>query len=288
MRAKRLQESQVVVVGLGLMGGSLAAALGRERSCRRIVGVARREETISQALNMGIIDAGTLDLETGVRSADIVVLATPVRTIVQEIHEIGPFLPDGCLVTDLGSTKQEIVQAMQTLPDQVQPVGGHPMCGKETAGLGAADARLYEGATYLVTPLARSSPEAVALLEELILAVKAQPYRIEAGRHDMLVGAVSHLPYLLSASLVSAVEALDDEAAWAIAASGFRDTTRLAASDETMMVDILMTNQGALRELLASFQDHLAHLEARMAIGDERSLCTTLEHTAKRRRSLFQ
>jgi prephenate dehydrogenase len=223
-----------------------------------------------------------------VRSADIVILATPVRTILQVIREIGPFLPQGCLLTDLGSTKVEIVKVMQALPPHVQPVGGHPMCGKETSGLGAADARLYEGATYLMTPLPRTRPAAVALIEELIRSIGAKPYRIDPERHDLLVAAVSHLPYILSAGLVATVDALEDDVAWTIAASGFRDTSRLAASDETMMVDILLTNRASLQELLALLQVQIAQLQEWLIAQDEAQLCTALQETARRRRSLFQ
>ncbi|MGD9376103.1 MAG: prephenate dehydrogenase, partial [Anaerolineae bacterium] len=286
MRAEQLQDAEVAIVGLGLMGGSLAAALSERRACRRVVGVARREESITHALSLGIIDAGTLDLQAGVRSADIVILATPVRTILQEIREIGPLLPQGCLLTDLGSTKVEIVRAMQALPPHVQPVGGHPMCGKETSGLGAADARLYDGATYLMTPLPRTRPATVALIEELIQSIGAKPYRIDAERHDLLVGAISHLPYVLSAGLVATVDALEDDIAWTIAASGFRDTSRLAASDETMMVDILLTNRASLQELLALLQVQIAQLEGWLAAEDEARLCAALQKTARRRRSL--
>jgi len=134
---KSISESTVVVVGLGLMGGSLAGALrGR---CRKVVGVGRREETINRAVSQGLIDAGTTDIESGLREADIVVLATPVRTIVELLRSIGPILPEGAVLIDLGSTKEEIMNTMGDLPAHVQPLGGHPMCGKELSGIGAAD-----------------------------------------------------------------------------------------------------------------------------------------------------
>ena len=126
---KRLVDTHVVVVGLGLMGGSLAGAL--RGHCRRVIGVARREETIKTALERGLIDEGTIDPTAGLHRADVVVLATPVGVIMQQLTEIGPLLPAGCLLIDLGSTKTRIVKEMARLPDHVQPLGGHPMCGKE-------------------------------------------------------------------------------------------------------------------------------------------------------------
>lgn len=286
--ATRLQDTQVTVVGLGLMGGSLAAALTARQVCRRVVGVTRREETVRQALAMGIIHEGTCRLAEGVRDADVVVLATPVRTIIRLIGQVGPLLPLGCLLTDLGSTKQAVVQAMQELPPHVQPVGGHPMCGKETAGLSAADPSLYESATYVLTPLARTGDDVLALARELARAIGARPLLLDAPHHDRLVAAISHLPHLLAVGLVATVEDLTDDAAWKVAASGFRDTTRLAASDETMMLDILLTNRAAVRQMLALFQDHLVGLSRLLEEGDEAGLRAAMNAAVKRRRGLFQ
>jgi prephenate dehydrogenase len=269
------------------MGGSLAAALTARHACRRVVGVARREETVTQAMAMGIVHQGTCHLDEGVRDADVVVLATPVRAVIELIGQIGLLLPPGCLLTDVGSTKVAVAQAMQALPPHVQPVGGHPMCGKETAGLSAAEPSLYEGATYVLTPLARTADVALALARELTQAVGARPLLLDASRHDKLVAAISHLPYLLAASLVAAAEGLADERVWQVAASGFRDTTRLAASDETMMLDILLTNRTAVRQALARFEDQLADLTRLLERGDAIGLRAAMTAAARRRRRLF-
>jgi len=151
------------------------------------------------------------------------------------------------------------------MPLYLQAIVGHPMCGREASGIEAAEAGLYEGATFVLTPLRRTSPEALALAQELVKAVGAQPLLMDAERHDRLVAAVSHLPYLLSVGLVAAAEevAAEDELVWELAASGFRDTSRLAASDVTMMLDILLTNRQAVGETLSRFArqlDAIAHL----------------------------
>ena len=286
--APRLQDAQVTIVGLGLMGGSLAAALTARRACHRVIGVARREETVTQALAMGVIHQGTCHLAEGVRDADVVVLATPVRTIVELIGQIGSLLAPGCLLTDVGSTKLAVVQAMQALPPHVQPVGGHPMCGKETAGLVSVDLSLHEGATYVLTPLARTSDDALALAHELARAVGARPLLLDAARHDTLVAAISHLPYLTAVSLVAITERLGDDTAWEIAASGFRDASRLAASNETMVLDILLTNRAAVHQMVARFQDQLTYLAHLLEQGDETGLRTAMAAAAQRRRRLFQ
>jgi len=269
-----LKDARVAIVGLGLMGGSLAAALRERGACREVRGVARREETLKEALRRGFIHEGTCDLAKGVAQADLIVLATPVRTILELIPQVGSCAPAGCLVMDLGSIKARIVPAMEALPPHLQAIGGHPMCGKEASGIIAAEADLYQGAPFVLTPLSRTSSEALALAQELVEAVGASPLLMDAERHDRLVAAVSHLPYLLSVGLVATAEevATEDELVWELAASGFRDTSRLAASDVTMMLDILLTNRQAVGETLSRFVrqlDAIAHL---LEADDEKDL----------------
>ncbi len=284
-----LKDTRVAVVGLGLMGGSLARALKERSACREVWGVARREETVKEALRRGFIHAGTCHLDEGVERADLIVLATPVRTILKLMPQVGPLAPTGCVLMDLGSTKAEIVEAMEALPPHIQAVGGHPMCGKEVSGVVAAEADLYEGATFVLTPLRRTSPEALVLTQELVEAVGARPLLMDAGRHDRLAAAASHLPYLLSVGLVAATEevAAEDELVWELVASGFRDTSRLAASDVTMMLDILLTNRQAVGETLSRFAHQLSTI-ARLLEDDEEGLQSLLEHVCKRRGGMFQ
>jgi prephenate dehydrogenase len=273
---RQLAEGCVAVVGLGLMGGSLAGALrGR---CRTVVGVARRTETIEAALTRGLVDQGTADLASGVGQADVVVLATPVRVILRLLDEIGPLLPDGCLLVDLGSTKAQIVARMAALPAHVQPLGGHPMCGREVSGIAAADPTLYRGHIFVLAPLPRTSQAALALGRALVEAVGARPLVLDPDRHDRLVATASHLPYLLACALVGAAEtaASTDPAVWEVAASGFRDTSRLAASDVTMMLDILLTNREAVVEALGTCDAQLQHLARLVASGNEQGLRTVL------------
>lgn len=265
----RLRDCQVTIVGLGLMGGSLAGALCGQ--CRAVVGVVRREETIQTALMQGLVDWGTTDLAEGVREADVVVLAAPVRVILRQLAEIGPLLQKGCLLMDLGSTKARIVEEMARLPDHVQPLGGHPMCGKEVSGLEAAEPTLYRGRTFILTPLERTSEEALALGRELAEATGAHPLVIEGERQDFLVGTVSHLPYLLACALIATADATTsaDPAAWEIIAGGFRDTSRVAGSDVTMMLDILLTNQEEVLKAIESFRAQLWSLDNLVKAADE-------------------
>lgn len=260
--SRQLADSQIAIVGLGLMGASLAGAL-RGQS-RQTVGVARREETVEIALERGLIDWGTTNLASGVQSADAVVLATPVRTILRLLDEIGPLLPAECLIMDLGSTKAQIVSKMAGLPAHVQPLGGHPMCGKEVAGIAAADPAIYRGCTFVLTPLARTSEAALGLADALVRSSGAHPLIMEPDRHDQVVATISHLPYAIACALVATAQTMAslEPAVWDVAASGYLDTSRLAASDVTMMLDILLTNRDAVLKSLDAYADQLRDLTA--------------------------
>ncbi|MBC7224020.1 MAG: prephenate dehydrogenase [Anaerolineae bacterium] len=282
----KLAETRVAVVGLGLMGGSLAAALVQRGACAEVVGVARRPETCQQAEAKGFVHRATTDLQAGVAAAGLVILATPVRTILRLLPRLGALLAAGTVVLDVGSTKAAICQAMDALPAGLQPVGGHPMCGKEVHGLDAATPDLYEGAPFVLTPLPRTGAEALALARELARAAGAWPLEMPPDRHDRLVAAVSHLPYVLAVVLARLVARAGQEDAevWDLAASGFRDTSRLAASDVTMMLDILLTNQAPIRTLLADAAEELGRLAALLEAGDEERLREVLAAAQAARR----
>jgi prephenate dehydrogenase len=281
------KNARVAIVGLGLMGGSLAGALRGQ--CRTVVGVARRPETVDAALGQGLVDEATTDLAGAVSEADVVVLATPVRIILHQLLEIGPLLPEGCLVMDLGSTKADIVAAMASLPEHVQPLGGHPMCGKEVSGLEVADPTLYRRRTFILCPLPRTSEAALALGCELAEAAGALPLVLDAARQDSLVATLSHLPYLLACGLVATADATTsaDPAAWEIVAGGFRDTSRVAGSDVTMMLDILLTNRVEVLKSVTAFQTQLGDLARFLERGDEESLRNRLSAIRAERIRMF-
>jgi len=224
-----------------------------------------------------------------VRQADVVVLATPVRVILRQLAEIAPLLPQGCLLLDLGSTKTQIVAELARLPDHVEVLGAHPMCGKERSGIEVAEPTLYEGCTFILSPLARTSEAALSLGYELALAVGARPLVLSAERQDFLVATVSHLPYLLACALVATADATTsaDPAAWEIVAGGFRDTSRVAGSDVTMMVDILLTNQEEVLKAVDTFQGQLRDLAHLVASGEEDALRSRLSRIREERRRMY-
>jgi prephenate dehydrogenase len=279
----------VAIVGLGLMGGSLAMALVERSLCREVVGVARRQATVDHAVAHAIVHRATTHLADGVSGADLIILATPVRTILYQIRLLAAMPLQPCVVLDLGSTKGDIMAAMDALPPQVQPIGAHPMCGKETSGLSEAVPALYEGAPWVLVPLARTSPGTLALARELVESVGARPLEMEANRHDRLVAAISHLPYSLAVALVLAASefAAQDDWVWQLASSGFRDTSRLAGSDVTMMLDILLTNQAAIGEALKKASAQLDHLAGLLAAGDEEGVRALLRAAYHQRAPMF-
>jgi prephenate dehydrogenase len=284
MSDSSLHHLHVVIVGMGLMGASLGYDLrGR---VRRVTGVVRRPEAVPEVEASGCVDDATTDAASAAAEADLVVLATPVRTIIRQIGELGPLMKPGGVLLDMGSTKTDICRAMAALPEHVQPVGGHPMCGKEQAGLAAAEPGLYRDCTFVLCPLPRTSFKALALTRELVNHIGARPLSLDPQRHDRLVAAISHLPYLTASALVDHVMdvAQQDARVWQVAASGFRDTTRVAASDVAMMLDILLTNREALLQALDEFADALEEFRRALHRGDEDGLRERLQIIAQTRR----
>lgn len=279
----------LAVVGLGLMGGSMALAL---RGCAETIsGVDPYEETRKYALEKGIVDHATDNLKAGVAEADVVILAAPVRTIYTMLTQrIGSYLRSNTLLIDIGSTKQDICAAMANLPIGVQAVGGHPMTGKEQSGVQASDGALYKGRPFVLCPTRRTTPAARLRALELVEALEAVPFEMEAARHDHLVAAISHLPYLLSSALVATVakEGEADSTVWELAAGGFRDMSRLAAQDVSMMGDILSTNTQAVATLLALFRVQLSMLEAFLVSRDDQHLADFLSPAREARLDWMQ
>lgn len=282
---KPLAECRVTVVGLGLMGASLCMDLVQGGLCREVRGVTRRADAALHAFFEGAVDQATTDLQAGVSGADIVVLATPVRTIVDMTAEVGPHLWPGTVLMDMGSTKAAIVDTFAQLPPGIQPVGSHPMTGKEQAGYAAAEAGLYRDAPWILSPPRRTGADGIALARSLVEAVGARPYLLDPDRHDRLVAAMSHLPFLLASALVGVVSDVgeSDPLVWELAAGGFRDTSRVAASDTRMFLDILMTNREAVLEQMRALGSHLATLEKALERSDEAALETILRRTQSMR-----
>jgi prephenate dehydrogenase len=278
----------ICIVGLGLMGGSFALALRARGYHGRLIGVARSEATCHKALDRGIVDAAATDLRL-VGDADVVMLCTPVRLLITQLGQLGELCKPGAIITDMGSTKTEIVRAMDALPDHLRAVGSHPMCGKETSGLDVAEATLYEGAPWILTRTRRTDEASLAVVKGLAEMVGAVPREISVEQHDALLAFASHLPYAVALALVNATDqfGLSHPEVWSVMAGGFRDTSRVAASDVTMWLDILLTNADAIAGAIRDFQFSLDQLVALIERRDEAGLRAFVSATAAARRAHF-
>lgn len=237
--------AQITIIGTGLIGTSLGLAL-RQSSLRdlTVVGTDAAHQARSGAQRRQAFDRVENRLGNAIDDADIIMLATPVMAMRELMEGIAPYLPEGCVVTDVGSTKGQVLEwADALLPATVDFVGGHPMAGKETPGPEHADAALFSGKPYCIIPSPKASQRAVGEITTLAEAVNAQPYYIGAYEHDSFVAAVSHLPFVLSTALVGCTS---KSANWSdigqLAASGYRDLTRLASGDVIMHRDICISN----------------------------------------------
>lgn len=273
------------ILGLGLIGGSLALALRSSGVAASVIGYDADPMTARRAASLGAVDRVADDLGAAVAAADTVVLAAPVRSILELLDGIEPLLRPGTLLIDVGSTKRRIVERLDRLPAGVRAVGGHPMCGKEHAGIEHAEPGLFSGATFALCPTRRTDDAARRRAERLVAAIGARPLWLDAGDHDAAVASVSHLPYVLAVALVrAALDGKGSETAARLAASGFRDTSRLAASNERMMLDILATNGDAVLAALDRAAAELDALRALIAGGDAAALAKALAAAAQRRR----
>jgi prephenate dehydrogenase len=279
---RSLRDCRVGIIGLGLMGGSLALAL--RSHCASISGYDIDSGTIDQAIVRGIIDR-PIDFQGD--QVDVLIVAAPVSGILDWLARVPAVLSGRFHLIDLGSTKTQIVAAMQSLPDRISPLGGHPMCGKETSGLSVADQNLYRNCLFVLTPLARTHSTTLEIAQDLLNVIEARVLLLDPERHDFLVAAISHVPYLTAVALVDAAQRADDEAAWTLAASGFRDSTRLAASDVTMLLDILMSNRASVLQNLSRVQASLQTLAEAIQRSDRTALHVMLEAARERRSTLF-
>lgn len=279
---------RLVVVGVGLLGGSVAKAARAHGLAREIVGVGRDEARLRPALADGTLDHATTDVARGVRDADLVVLAVPVRAIVDALPPVWRAAADDAVLTDVGSTKRAIMAAVQHLA-AARPLafaGSHPMAGSEQSGYAAARADLFRGATVIVTPADASPPAAVKTVAALWEAAgAARVLTLDAEAHDHAVAAVSHLPHLVAFALMDAV-ARFDAGALDVAARGFRDTTRIAASDPAVWEEIFLANRDVLGASLRSFEHALADLARLVESGDGAALRAALARIKAQREAL--
>lgn len=248
--------NRICIIGVGLIGGSLARALRNAGACREFIGCSRDTRNLDKAVQLGVIDRYDADPAAAVRGADVVVVAVPLGVMEPVFHAMEPGLQRGCVVTDVGSAKVYVLQAARaafgTLPDYFVP--GHPIAGTEQSGVEASLADLFVEHRVILTPDSVTSREAVATVRSLWETVGAQVSEMQAEHHDAVLAATSHLPHILAFSLVDSLSRLEDrQEVFQYAAGGFRDFTRIAASDPVMWRDICLANTDALLEMVQRY-----------------------------------
>jgi prephenate dehydrogenase len=265
---------QVAILGLGLIGASLGLALKRDPSAPQVVGFDIRSESLRGAARSGAIDRSCGTLPEVCRDSDVVVLATPVRSILELIPEIAPHLEEGTLLTDTGGTKAQIVRVAESaLPPTVGFVGGHPLTGRLTVGVEQASASLFPGARYCLTPSGNTPGWAVERAVELVERAGSQPMFLDPEEHDALLAAASHLPYFSSVALFGAVSSQDSWPDVAeLAAGGFRAASALVDADPEMWGDVASTNKENIVRQLDNLMARLAHIRDAVEAGDGSAL----------------
>ena len=264
------------------MGGSLA--LGLRGKCAAIYGIDPHQATLELALSQHIVDYADCDPAKLLPEADLVILAAPVPAILTLLEQLPRFISNCCIVMDLGSSKRLIVEAMSRLPKRFDPIGGHPICGKEKLSLANAERTLYYAAPFLLTPLERTTPRALSAAHQIIEAVGAKAMILDASEHDRILASTSHLPFLLSSALALATP--KDMSPFI--GTGFKSTSRLAGTSSTMMLGVLQSNRENVLNALHEFQDQLADIESAMSSTDFSNLESVLIQAERKYQTLTQ
>ena len=262
---------RLCVIGVGLIGGSLARALRAAGQVQEIVGASRRAEHLQEAVNLGVIDRFETDFGKAVQGADMVVVCVPLGAMQPVFEQIAPVLQKGAVVTDVGSAKASVVAAVQAACGKLPAwfVPGHPIAGTEKSGVSASFAELYQKRKVILTPLPETDPAATARVQGMWEAAGAQVQCMDVEHHDEVLAATSHLPHVLAFQMVDTLARMSDEdEIFRYAAGGFRDFTRIASSDPVMWRDICLSNDRAVLKMLARYQEDLSALATAIEAGD--------------------
>jgi len=281
--------NKISIIGVGLIGGSLGLALKEKKPNFKIIGI-DKQKIIEKAITRGAIDEGMVNLEEGIKEVDVVILATPVKTILDLLPKINPFLKRGCLVTDTGSTKGQVVErANEVLSKDVFFIGGHPMAGSEKYGIDSADPYLFHNKTYILTPAHESNLGALKKISLLIKMIGAKKLILDPLEHDRIVSAVSHLPQIIAVSLTNAIGELalrgNNNNYFKAIGEGFKDMTRIASSPYKIWEDICDTNQENILEMIQKFRNYLEVIEDKLK-NDPNSLKEEFQKAKRLRESI--
>jgi prephenate dehydrogenase len=277
---------QISIIGVGLIGGSFAAALKANGCKAEIVGYGRSVTNLQKGVALGVIDRYEQSIEAAVTGSDLILLAVPVGSMQEILPQLKSAIEAGAIITDVGSTKGSVVEALRTVFGEVPSrfIPGHPIAGTEKSGVEAAFPELFNNRRVILTPLESSDPEALAVVRKLWQQTGAEVSEMSVARHDDVLAATSHLPHLLAFTLVDTLANLDEhEDIFRYAAGGFRDFTRIASSDPQMWHDICLNNREALLAIIERYQQDLQALTEAIRAGDGVAIRTKFERAKAER-----
>ncbi|MDH3972993.1 MAG: prephenate dehydrogenase/arogenate dehydrogenase family protein [Deltaproteobacteria bacterium] len=281
--------NKLAVIGVGLMGGSLAMILKEKGEVGEVIGIGRGLENLQKAKELGIIDNYTQSLKEGLADADVIVVAIPVGSIASVVQRGQQYMKDGAIITDVGSVKGDIVRDVDMILDsRLSFIGGHPIAGTEKSGADAAFAELYRGSRCILTPSLFSDESALETVKKMWELTGARVAVMDVESHDKILAAISHLPHIVAYALVNTVDGVKDfdESILKYSAGGFRDFTRIASSSPEMWRDICFMNKGALLELIDAYMTELESIKAMINGDDHQGLMENFECSKRARDSI--
>ena len=278
---------RMAVVGLGLIGGSLAKAVKVRKLVSEVLGIGRNDKRLERAREQGIIDRYSVQMDDILREADLVVVATPVGIIVDLIRIMVPFLKKETIITDVGSVKKKIVEGVEGfIPDSLYFVGGHPIAGTENSGFEESFSTLFEGKKCIITPVSTTNSKALEKVKKLWSKVGSIVACMDGGEHDEVLAAVSHLPHVIAYSMVNSLLKIEgfEENILSFSAGGFKDFTRIAASHPEMWRDIALMNKDKLLPAIKLFQEYLEELKEAIRTEDAEKLFAEFQKSRRFKR----
>ena len=282
---------RVALIGIGLIGSSLAHAMRRKKLAGEITGYARSEATRTKSSELGLVDAVFATARQAVEDADLVILCSPVGTYAALAEEIGPALKSGAILTDVGSVKGAVVRDVAGhVPPGVHFIPGHPIAGTEQSGPESGFAELFTNRWCILTPLPGADPQAIERLAEFWRACGSNVETMTPEHHDLVLAITSHLPHLIAYNIVSTAADLEEVTSSEVikySAGGFRDFTRIAASDPTMWRDVFLNNKDAVLEMLGRFSEDLSALQRAIRWGDGDTLFSIFSRSRQIRRGII-
>jgi cyclohexadieny/prephenate dehydrogenase len=282
---------KVCIIGLGLIGGSIGLAIKRSNISNQITGYARSNSTLERAIELGLVDSVKDNLKDAVNNSDLVILATPLSTFRELVEEMNPYLKKGCIITDTGSAKLTVIEDLKDiLPNGVEFVPGHPIAGTEESGPDAGFAELFDNRWCILTPTEDNSSNAVDLVKGFWESIGSKVEIMDPMHHDKVLAITSHIPHLIAFNIVGTANNLanvTEKEVVKYSAGGFRDFTRIAASDPKMWSDIFTYNSDAVLEMLDLFSNDLAKLKAAVIKKDSDLLFSNFEKTREVRKNII-